>query len=180
MTTTETPAAINWDELLPAVDAPAPISNVGAKTNVRESIHTHIRRRAEESLGKTMDAIAKAKAAGRQENTVPPQWKLQPTASLAMAEAFAKDLKKYALHRPAREEWGETPLEHYVAGSPTGQVTARAAAVVIETKDGKTTTRSVTDVDKTADPTPQFGVRYAVKPLENRKPTTANESPNGK
>lgn len=185
MTDTQAPPApFDWDSLVPAIDAPAPKHVPGSQTNVRTAISAAIRKRAEDSLASTMDALNKAKAAGKEANTVPPQWKLQPTPTLAVAEQFVKDIRKYAQYRPAKDAWGETPLEFYVPGSPTGQVTARAAAVVIS-RDPVTadvSTRSATPEEITAATNGkselQFGVRYAVKPLESRNPpkTAANGS----
>lgn len=177
--TTAPPATFNWDELVPAIDAPAP-KTTGGRTDVRSAIHPAIRKRAEESLGQSVAAIVTAKTKGTKEENVPPQWKLQPMPNHAAAAQFAKDLKRYAQNRPGSEEiTAESPLEFYVVGSPVGQVTARAAVVVIKTDDtvtpARVTTEAATEAHKSApEGTHQFGVRYAVKPLEKRNPTVAN------
>lgn len=172
-TTKDTKAPeFSWDTLLPAVEAPA--VSTAPKRFEYTSIPAPIRERVELSLGGTSTALKAARIAAtkaqkdedKAEKEVPPQWKLQPVASEAMAAEFLKLARKYAQYRPAAENGGEK-VEFRIPGTPVGQITMRGAYVHYVAK------ASDTDAAKNKHLAPEnvapgHYVRYAAKPLENR------------
>lgn len=165
-TTAET---FNWDELVPATDAPAPVYQVGPIDPL--TVPEPLRIRIEDSLRDSVKAITEAVKKGNKAESVNPQWKLQSVASLDMANTMVKLFRRYGSNRP------ETDIPHYHAGSPTGQITVRAGVVRYATKekvaaDGRKEAEKQDKLLKVAPEgvTPGLYVRYAAKPLEARKP----------
>ena len=159
--TVTSPAAFDWEGLLPPMNAPASTYTAGGRFTI-DQIPAPIRERVEVSLAHTMAALRDADSKGTKRQNVPPQWKLQPVTGPEMAKDFVKLARKYGQNRPEKD------IPHYVAGSPVGQITVRLGVIRYVPANGT--------VPEGARPAPKdangqelpagWYVRYAAKPLE--------------
>lgn len=156
------PPAIDWDHLAPAVVMPSRLAPGSVKVDAVGTTPEAIRLRAEDSLGiNTARVAAKANSSAKRAR-VDYHWDVQPVTSVAMGEAFSAALGKYAKYRPSE---GHVPFRK--EGTPDGQVTARTGVTGYYRlmSDG-----TVTSCDA-ADDGAFLGIRYSVRPLEQRGDT---------
>lgn len=166
----EQPKAVTeWDELEPAVAMPNTVSVGNIKVNVLESVPEAIRSRAEASLAVNTKAVADKAGSAAKRARVNYHWSVQKVVSKEQGERFDKALSKYGKYRPAT---GDIP--HKAEQSPMGQVTVRTGVVC----HYKLNDKNVPVVCGEKDEGAYLGLRYSVRPLEqrgdaNRLPGTA-------
>lgn len=166
-TPAETPAEFSWELLKPAVPMPLKQSTPGTiKVNVLESVHEHIRERAESSLTINTARVAAKSTSSASRARVNYHWDVQEVPDTVWGQKFGKALEKYAKYRPA-----EGDIPHMGDGVAKGQVTVRHGDP----------TWFITPEDGPPEPVSEgtegayLGVRYSVRPLEQR--SQANRLP---
>jgi len=164
-----TPAAeFDWSELGAPVAMPNKVTVSNTVIDVVTTIPEPIRQRAETSLTVNAARVAAKAGSTAKRSRIDYHWSVQPVATKEMGAKFAGLLTKYAKHRPAE---GDVP--HAGPDSPKGQVTARTGepAHYITPEGG---------VPEPATPTAEgawLGVRYSVRPFEQRKDTARMPNP---
>lgn len=184
---TATPAAFDWDSLVPAEAAPMSVKKVASPFDAL-TLPAAIRDRIEASLVEYVTAFSAHVAKGNKPQNFRYDWKVQAFPTLEMANKFVTWAKKYAQFRPdvipQRDENGEIVKNE--AGEPvmiphtngTNEVKAEDGTVTLVpvTPAGQITVR----LGKPGPYTPpgadkvlhEIAVRYVAKPLE--KSDTAN------
>lgn len=152
----------DWTALADPIVMPTKAAVTPVVANVLETVPEPIRQRAEASLA--LNAAAKAAKAGStaRRARVIYHWDFQPVADDKMAAAFDRLVTKYAKYRPNVQE-----IPHAHETSPRGQVTARLGAPgwFVRSEDGEFVPC------QPMEPNAIYGLRYSVRPFEQRKDT---------
>lgn len=156
------PEPSEWDELEPAVSMPNKVSVGNIKVDVLTSVPEAIRSRAEASLALNAKAVADKSGSNAKRARVNYRWDVQKLASKEQGERFDKAITKYGKYRPAT---GDIP--HRAEHSPMGQITVRTGVVCHYKLDAKGIPTVCNEKDEGA----YLGIRYSVRPLEQRGDT---------
>lgn len=156
------PAGPDWGALAAPIAMPTKNTFTGITVDAVGTTPEPIRQRAEASLI-INTARVKAKATSTASRPrVDYHWDMQPVADKDMGEQFIKLLTRYAKYRPT-----SVAIPHAGPDSPTGQVTVRTGEVNHYRKDSSGD-QVVCQPDADG---AQLGVRYSVRPLEQRSST---------
>ena len=158
----------DWSELAAPVAMPNKLNVPNTHVDVIGTIPEAIRQRAETSLTVNAARVAAKAGSTAKRSRIDYHWSVQPVASKEMGAKFVALLAKYAKHRPS-----DVDVPHAGPDSPKGQVTARTGepAHYVKGADG---------VPEAATPTADgafLGVRYSVRPFEQRKDTARMPNP---
>jgi len=161
-------AEFDWSELDAPVAMPNKVTVSNTHVDVITLIPEPIRQRAETSLTVNAARVAAKAGSTAKRSRIDYHWSVQPVASKEMGAKFVALLAKYAKHRPS-----DVDVPHAGPDSPKGQVTARTGepAHYVKGADG---------VPEAATPTADgawLGVRYSVRPFEQRKDTARMPNP---
>lgn len=152
----------DWNAMADPIVMPTKAAVTPVVANVLETVPEPIRVRAEASLAlNTAAKAAKAGSTARRARVVY-HWDFQPVTDDKMAAAFDRLLSKYAKYRPNVQE-----IPHAHETSPRGQVTARLGAPGWFVRDE---TGEFVPCQP-AEPNAMYGLRYSVRPFEQRKDT---------
>ncbi len=159
--TPETPQD-EWATLAAPVAMPDRKPFQGITVKVVETVPEGIRMRAEASLSVNAAAVAAKAGSTANRKRVEYHWDVQPVASTEQGNRFINLLTKYSKYRPSD---GDIP--HCGDKSPKGQVTARTGepTYYVTKDDGEVVDCASTDTGA------YLGVRYSVRPFEQRKST---------
>lgn len=163
VSTNGTSDGFDWSALDAPIVMPSKTVATAITANVLETVPEQIRSRAEASL--THNAAAKAaKATSTAKRArVIYHWDFQPVKDEKMAAAFDRLITKYAKYRP---DIDNVPFAD--AKSPRGQVTARTGnpGWFARTAEGEFTPC------KSDSEGAMYGLRYSVRPFEQRSDTS--------
>lgn len=152
----------DWNTLDAPISMPNHVSPTDIKVNVLETVPEPIRVRAEASLAMNVVRVAKAAQSTAKRARVDYEYRVQPVPSVKVGDDFKAQLVKYAKYRPA-----DKPVPHADAAAPKGQVTVRAGNTMYYRNQHDGIPEAC---DATADGA-YLGVRYSVRPLEQRSDT---------
>lgn len=162
LTANGTADSFDWNAMADPIVMPTRAAVTPVVANVLETVPEPIRVRAETSL--MLNTAAKAAKAGStaRRARVTYHWDFQPVTDDKMAAAFDRLLSKYAKYRPNVRE-----IPHAHETSPRGQVTARLGAPgwFVRDETGEFVPCQA------AEPNAMYGLRYSVRPFEQRKDT---------
>lgn len=154
--------ASEWDELPQPLAMPSTLAATVIKVDVLTTVPEPIRKRAEANLAINTARVAATANSTATRPRVDYHWDCQMVTDEDQGKRFGELLVKYAKYRPE-----DKTIPHIADGSPKGQITARpqAPAYYVNGTDGK----PVAAAKDT--PNAYLGVRYSVRPFEQRKGT---------
>jgi hypothetical protein len=156
------PAEFTWDQLAAPTVMPSKRVAASNAIDVLKEVPESIRVRAEVSLADNVKAVAKANASTAVRPRPDYEWRVQPVPTTEIGVKFRQEIARYAKYRPA-----DKTIPHMALGSPVGQVTARTGEPSWYANDAAGIPQNAAQGDAGA----YLGVRYSVRPFEDRKGT---------
>jgi hypothetical protein len=157
-------AAFDWGNLAEPVAMPNKQGVLNIKVNVLETVPGPIRVRAEASLAINAQRVADKANSAAKRARINYHWDVQPIPDAEWAGRFRYAISKYAKYRPSDKD-----IPHAAEGSPRGQVTARTG----DPGWFRTPEDGVPVACSEGDDGAFYGVRYSVRPFEQRSDTSA-------